>query len=89
MTKIKFDLDADNKDDIMAAIDGLSIFTHNFCMNCKETEKANDLIFNCENCNFASGRDCLVKCFAYDHLPEGKELPSYFGSMGPLQRKEV
>ena len=74
----------DNKDDIMSAIDGLNKFTHNFCMNCKETEEKDDIVFNCENCNFAQGKKCLIKCFANDHLPKGESLPSDFGAMGIL-----
>ena len=32
-----------NKDDITEAIHGLDIFTKNWCMNCEEVEKQNDL----------------------------------------------
>ena len=37
-----------NKDDVTEAVHGLDIFTKNWCMNCKETEEKNDLIFRCK-----------------------------------------
>ena len=41
-----------NKDDINSAIEGLGRFCHSFCMNCEETEKANDLVFRCKECPY-------------------------------------
>ena len=70
-----------NKDDIVSAIDGLNKFTHNFCMNCSETDKTNDLVFRCGECEFASGSKCMVKIFARNHWPKEKEFPSDFGCM--------
>ena len=71
-----------NKDDVMTAINGLNLFTHNYCMNCKETDEKNDLVFNCDKCEFKSeDGKCLIKVFANNHLPKGRSLPSDFGSM--------
>ena len=70
-----------NKDDITEAMHGLDIFTKNWCMNCKKTDKMHDLIFNCKNCEFetAEGK-CLIKSFAYNHK-HNYPLKD-FGSMG-------
>ena len=70
-----------NKDDIVTAINGLNLFTHNFCMNCDETEKNNEPIFNCSKCEFERDGDCLIKVFANNHNPKGKSLPPDFGCM--------
>ena len=70
-----------NKDDVTEAVHGLDIFTKNWCMNCAETYKQNDLVFRCEECEF-SQKDgkCLVKVFAQEHK---HNYPlSNFGSMG-------
>jgi ribosomal protein L44E len=72
-----------NKDDIERAVFGLDTFTKNWCMNCKETEKQNDLVFRCKECEFqAEDEKCLVKMFAHRHkhnYPMGN-----LGSMGSL-----
>ena len=73
-----------NKDDIPAAIDGLNKFTHNFCMNCKETEEKGDLVFRCKSCEFSHGGKCLIKSFAFRHSRNGENLPEDFGSMCKL-----
>lgn len=58
----------ENKDDIDKAIAGLDQFTKNWCMNCKETEKKNDLVFRCKECIFKRNDSrCLVKLFANNH----------------------
>ena len=41
-----------NKDDIQEAVRSLHNFTHNWCLNCEETEKKNDLVFRCKECEF-------------------------------------
>ena len=68
-----------NSDNIENAVKGLDVFCHNFCMDCEETEKENDLVFRCDECCFkmADGR-CLVKIFKNTFLPEYKN----FGCMG-------
>ena len=38
----------ENKDNITEAVYGLDIFTKNWCMNCAETDKQNDLVFKCK-----------------------------------------
>lgn len=73
-----------NKDDIDKAVYGLDIFTKNFCMNCKETDNSNDLVFKCKNCQFqAEDRKCLVKVFVSKH--EHNYPLGNFGSMGYLK----
>lgn len=70
-----------NSDNITEAVHGLDIFTKNWCMNCEEVEKQNDLVFRCEECEF-SQKDgkCLVKVFAQEHK---HDYPlNNFGSMG-------
>jgi capsid protein len=70
-----------NRDNITMAVHGLDIFTKNWCMNCKETEKQNDLVFRCKECEFqAEDGKCFVKMFANNHK---HDYPmSNFGSMG-------
>ena len=70
-----------NKDDVTEAVHGLDIFTKNWCMNCAETYKKNDLVFKCEECEFETEKgECLIKMFANKH---NHNYPlSYFGSMG-------
>ena len=57
-----------NADNVTEAVHGLDIFTKNWCMNCSEVEKQNDLVFRCSECEFEKddGR-CLVKIFANSH----------------------
>lgn len=72
---------ANNKDDIIAALEGLRQFMHNFCMNCTETEEKNDLVFRCGECEFADGSgNCMVKVFAKHHA-KGVEVPDDFTCM--------
>ena len=53
-----------NKDDFEKAVDGLAIFCHNWCMNVKETEEKEDLVFRCKICPFEDGLGyCNVKRF--------------------------
>ena len=53
-----------NKDDLNAAIEGLTQFRHSFCMNVTECKKQDDLVFRCEECPFEGGdRRCAVKVF--------------------------
>ena len=72
-----------NKDDITEAVHGLDIFTKNFCMNVTETEKKNDLVFRCEDCQFhTENGGCLIKTFVHAH--EHNYPMKDFGSMGQL-----
>lgn len=53
-----------NKDDFEKAVDGLAIFCHNWCMNVKETEEKEDLVFRCKICPFGDELGyCNVKRF--------------------------
>ena len=70
-----------NKDDVKRAVDCLNEFTHNWCMNCEETEKRKDLMFRCEECQFSTeDGTCLIKKFKNKHYPNYKD----FGCMGDL-----
>lgn len=72
-----------NKDNTTEAVHGLDIFTKNWCMNCAETEKENDLVFRCGKCEFSARNGaCLVKEFANNH--DHAYPMSGFGSMGQL-----
>lgn len=69
-----------NSDDITRAVEALDTFTKNWCMNCEETKKQNDLIFRCEECEFKrkNGR-CKIKEFVFHHK---HDFPIYkFGCM--------
>lgn len=70
-----------NSDNTTEAVHGLDIFTKNWCMNCEETEKQEDLVFRCNECEFKTvDGKCLVKMFANKHK---HEYPlKDFGSMG-------
>lgn len=73
------DKDYNNQDNLYEAINNLNDFMHNFCMNCTETAKKNEPVFNCKQCVFQTNRGkCLIKQFVIDKL--GK-LPDNFGSM--------
>ena len=55
-----------NDDNIDKAVEGLGRFCHNYCMNCKETEKINDLVFRCGECVFQmEDGTCLIKKFIF------------------------
>ena len=70
-----------NADNITKAVNGLDTFTKNWCMNCYETEKQEDLIFRCKECEFEQlDGTCLVKKFVHGHN-HGYPLKD-FGSMG-------
>ena len=70
-----------NADDITKAVEGLDQFTKNWCMNCEETLKQEDLVFRCSNCEFQEDDEkCLIKTFANYH--EHNYPMKYFGSMG-------
>lgn len=69
-----------NKDDVKEAVASLDRFTKNWCMNCKETEEKNDLVFRCSECVFEEGGNCLIKEFKEKHYSEYKD----FGCMGDL-----
>lgn len=84
MKNIKENYTRGNKDDLTSAVHGLDIFTKNWCMNCSETDRKNDLVFNCSYCEFqheVSGK-CMVKEFANNHKHD-YPMPD-FGSMGRL-----
>lgn len=70
-----------NKDDLTEAIHGLDIFTKNWCMNCKETNKKNDLVFRCLECPFKDRDECLIKQFAYDREKMHNYPMNQFGCM--------
>lgn len=64
-----------NKDDTKKAVECLAEFTHNWCMNCEETLKQNDLIFRCKECLFITENDnCLIKKFKNKHYPAYKDF---------------
>lgn len=72
-----------NEDNIEKAIEGLDIFTKNWCMNCAETEKRNDLVFRCSECEFqAEAGMCRIKEFTINH--KSNYPLDNFGSMGSL-----
>lgn len=83
MGDIKGNYTTGNADNLTAAVHGLDIFIKNWCMNCTETEKTNDLVFNRQKCEFSTETGgCLVKIFANNHK---HDYPmSDFGSMGEL-----
>jgi len=69
-----------NSDNIDKAIQGLDQFTKNWCMNVKETEEKNDLVFRCEQCEFSGEfRICKIKKFVIDNIGD---MPTDFGAMG-------
>ena len=71
----------ENSDNVEKAVQGLDQFTKNWCMNCKETDEKNDLVFRCSECEFLAEEDkCLVKMFAHNHK-HNYNLDN-FGSMG-------
>ena len=80
---IKYNYNNRNRGDIQAAIDGLNHFMKNWCMNVKETEERNELVFRCCECPFSCGSMCLIKSFAYDKDGEYTRKIG-FGSMGCL-----
>ena len=70
-----------NSDDIIKAVGGLDTFTKNWCMNCEETNKQNDLVSRCKECEFETEKgECLIKMFANKHK-HNYPLKD-FGSMG-------
>ena len=73
-----------NSDNLNIACMALDIFTKSWCMNCKETNKRNDITFRCDECEFQKdNHDCLVKLFVINHAGD---LPKTFGCMGHLSR---
>lgn len=72
-----------NKDDINAAIDGLSQFCHSFCMNVAETKKQDGLVFRCKECPFEGEyRICAVKVFLQKYgTPEQFNKARAMGSL--------
>ena len=70
-----------NADNIDKAVEGLDIFTKNWCVNCAETEKTNDLVFRCKECDFAEESGlCRIKWFVNKH--KSNYPLDDFGSMG-------
>lgn len=83
MDNIKGNYTKGNADNLTEAVHGLDIFTKNWCMNCAETDRKNDLVFNCQKCEFSTETGgCLVKTFASNHKHDYHM--SDFGSMGQL-----
>jgi len=70
----------ENTDSIDKAVQGLDQFTKNWCMNVKETNKQDDLVFRCKECEFLHDEICLVKHFANLHK-HNYDLTD-FGCMG-------
>lgn len=69
-----------NNDRITEAVRCLDIFMKNWCIDQEETEKQNDLIFNCSKCEFyRENAKCMVKEFANRH--EHSYPMKDFGSM--------
>ena len=69
-----------NADNLDKAVEGLDQFTKNWCMNCKEVEKKNDLVFRCDECEFQTKNGlCLVKSFV---IKNTGDMPINFGAMG-------
>ena len=57
-----------NADNLDKAIEGLGQFTHNWCMNVEETDKRNDLVFRCKECEFGmEDGKCCLKMFLTNH----------------------
>lgn len=83
MSYIKPDYTSGNNDDIHAAIDALNTFTHMWCMNCEETDKSDDLIFRCSECEFSEKdtKNCKIKLFCLNHDEEYTRAVD-FGCMG-------
>lgn len=55
----------ETRDDIEEAVHGLEIFSKNYCINVKETEKQKKMIYRCDGCIFEkTNRTCLIKEFA-------------------------
>lgn len=70
-----------NKDDVTEAVHGLDIFTKNWCLNCEETDKHQELTFRCNECVFVTDKQvCLIKRFASSH--SHNYAMDNFGSMG-------
>lgn len=82
MIEIKGNYTNGNEDNLTEAVRGLDIFTKNWCMNCAETDKQNDLVFRCGECDFGDGEYCAVKKFANNH--KHNYPMADFGSMGSL-----
>ena len=83
MDNIKGNYTKGNADNLTETVHGLDIFTKNWCMNCAETDRNNDLVFNCQKCEFSTeSGGCLVKTFASSHEHNYPMLD--FGSMGQL-----
>lgn len=59
----------DNKEE---AINGLIQFRHNWCVNVAETDKTNDLVFRCNECNFSDKENhhCFIKVFINENGTE-------------------
>jgi hypothetical protein len=72
----------ENRDDLTKAVYGLDVFTKNWCMNCKETKKQDDLVFRCGECKFSTEKGhCLIKEFASEHQKKHKYPLDSFGCM--------
>lgn len=83
MDNIKGNYANGNADNLTEAVHGLDVFAKNWCMNCAETDRKNDLVFNCQKCEFSTENGgCLVKAFANNHK-HNYPMPD-FGSMGQL-----
>ena len=71
-----------NSDNLTVACMALDIFSKSWCMNCKETNKRNNITFRCNECEFQKNNGhCLIKQFVMNHTGD---LPKNFGSMGNI-----
>lgn len=57
-----------NEDNLEKALEGLGQFCHSWCMNCAETEKQDDLVFRCKQCDFQNENgSCQIKIFIHNY----------------------
>lgn len=61
--------------DIITPVMALDIFTKTWCI---DTTVKDSLSFRCKDCEFSNGKNCLIKIFKCNKLPQYKN----FGSMG-------
>lgn len=86
--KMGHDFTQGNSDDLIKAVQGLDQFCKNWCMNCDETIKTDDLVFRCDGCVFRNpeNEDCYVKKFISEHHTELKDLGFDLDSFGSMSR---
>lgn len=71
-----------NADNLEKALEGLGQFCHNWCMNCKETEKQKDLVFRCKQCDFQNENgSCQIKIFLNNYTSGNSGRYTSMGSL--------